>query len=230
MRVLILGDSLPAPRPKRGQPLETTWPALLRERRPDLDVWQRARPRSCSIDVLAEFKLFTESLTRFDAIVVQTGIVDCVPRPYPRWFMKVFEVFANFEQVRAFDRAAHKNFLWAYGRPWVSQKAYEANLTRLVREAAAAHPELKVLFVPIAPPTRRLLTEFRGVDQTVARYNETLRTLAAQHGDSVSTLDPFSRHDPLALTLDDGHHLTCLGHDSIATEILRLLPAPVFAA
>lgn len=225
MKVLVLGDSLPAPRPRRGLPLETTWPALLREHTPELDVWQRARPRACSIDVLAEFKLFTESLDRFDTVIVQTGIVDCVPRPYPRWFIKIFEIFASFEQLRAFDRAAHQRFLWAWGRPWVPAAEYKANLAQLIREATSANPNLKVVLIPIAPPTRRMLTEFRGIEVIVARYNQILRELAVEHGDAVRTLDSFSGQDPLALTLDDGHHLTALGHELIAADIIGQLPA-----
>lgn len=224
MRILVLGDSLPAPRPRRGQPLETTWPALLRQSGADVDVWQRARPRACSIDVLAEFKLFTDSLSRFDAVVVQTGIVDCVPRPYPRWFIKIFEVFATFEQLRAFDRFAHQRLLWAYGRAWVSRAEYRANLERLIRESISHHPALRILLVPIAPPTRRMLTEFRDLVPTVALYNAVLQQLGRVHGPAVVTLNPFSGYDPLALTLDDGHHLTCLGHARIAAEISRHLP------
>jgi lysophospholipase L1-like esterase len=221
-----LGDSLSAPRPAKGQPLEITWPGLLKTALPTADIWQRARPRSCSLDVLAEFKLFTESLTRFDAIVVQMGIVDCWPRPYPRWFIKVFEVFATFEQLRAFDRAAHKRFMWAYGRSWVSRVEFKANLQRLIADSIRLHPGIKVLLIPIVSPTRRMLDECRDVARSVADYNEAMREAGREFLPGVQVIDPFAGHDPLELTLEDGHHLTALGHRLIAGKLESALACP----
>jgi lysophospholipase L1-like esterase len=229
MRILVLGDSLPAPRPRHGLALEKTWPVLLREYAPETDVWQRARSRACSDDVLAEFRLFSDSLTRFDAMVIQTGIVDCAPRPYPRWFGQLVEIFATTEHHRAFERLAHRRLLWAYGRPWVSRIAFKGHLGSLLGEAAQSHPALRVLLIPIVAPTRRMLAGFPGIAAIVSSYNETLRELAQEHRATTVALDPYTRHDPLALTLDDGHHLTTVGHDLIAAEIAKVLFPPAAA-
>jgi lysophospholipase L1-like esterase len=223
VRILILGDSLPAPRPKKGQPLEKTWPGLLKHALPAADIWQRARPRAGSLDVLAEFKLFTESLDRFDAIVVQTGIVDCVPRPYPLWFLKVIEVFATFEQLRALDRIAHKYCLWLYNRPWASKPRFRENVERLVRESLALNPALKIALVGIAPPTRRILERFQALQASVVAYNAILADLSTQYGSRVTYVNPFEKQDPLEITIDDGHHLSTCGHELVANALFEML-------
>src|SRR6185312_5176013 len=102
-RILILGDSLPFPRPHKGQPVNVTWPALVKAQLPDADVWLRATPRSCILDVIKEFFFFTDSLPDFDFVVVQTGIVDCAPRPYSRWVYKFFETFLGMAKLRKIE-------------------------------------------------------------------------------------------------------------------------------
>lgn len=225
-RILILGDSLPCPMPHRGQPLEVTWPALLRQRLPGLDVWHRARPRWCSFDVLAEFGLFTDSLVSFDAVIVQIGIVDCGPRPYPRWLFRLLELFTTYGQMRRLDGIAHRRFLWVYGRPWVTRGQFKANLESLVATAAARNPRLRVAFVPILPPTRRLVRLLPGIAASAARYNEVLRELAREHPANAHAVEPYAAHDPHALTLEDGQHLTRLGHELIAAHLAAVLFAP----
>src|SRR5690348_17066455 len=82
-RALILGDSLGAPRPHRGQTLDVTWPVLLKKSFPQLDVWQRCRAGGMSNEVRKEYNLFSDSIDAFGLVVIQVGIGDCCPRPYP---------------------------------------------------------------------------------------------------------------------------------------------------
>lgn len=223
MRILILGDSLACPMPRRGQPLEATWPALLRRTAPDMDIWHRARPRWCSLDVLAEFGLFTDSLSRFDALIVQVGIVDCGPRPYSYRLFKILEQCMSYERMRRLDSLAHRKFLWLRNRPWVTREQFKQNLAHIITTCAERNPALHVVFVPILPPTRRLLDLLPGIAQSAADYNKVFPELEREHPETMHALDPFSGQDPLQLTVEDGQHLTCLGHELIAAKLSDVL-------
>lgn len=226
MRILILGDSLPFPRPNKGQPLPVTWPALLREQYPECDIWLRATPRSCILDVLKEFAFFTDSLAEFDLIVVQTGIVDCAPRPYPRFVYKLIESFCGMPALRRIERFAHARLRWLYGRPWVSSREFAASIRELVETASERHPGIRSAFVPIASPSRTIVQTLPGVDRAAAEYNGTLaRTVSDLKSLNAILLDPFAGVDPEVITIEDGHHLSRTGHVCIAAAIGRMITA-----
>ena len=221
MRLLILGDSLSFPRPQKGQPLAATWPALLKAGRSDLDIWLRATPRSCILDVLKEFCFFTDSLPEFEVIIVQTGIVDCAPRPYPRWIYKLIETFLGMPALRRIERFAHQNLLWLYNRPWVGAQQFRQSIGQIVRTVHRGNPCTPVLFIPIASPSRTIVQNLPGIDRAAADYNEILRTELARLGPTYSCecLAPFTGVDPLQVTIEDGHHLSVTGHRLIADAI-----------
>jgi len=225
MRILILGDSLPFPRPAKGQPLRATWPSLLKERLPQSETWLRAHTRFTIIDVLKELGFFTESLTEFDAIIVQTGIVDCAPRPYPHFIARLIDVCVSMPTYRKIERFTHQRLLWLYRRPWVSEGAFSATAERLVQTAYEYNPTLKVLFIPIAPPNRTIVKSLPGIDSAAGRYNEALeakvKTLSPKFG--CQCLNPFYSANPLDVTIDDGHHLSSHGHELIADAIAQAL-------
>jgi lysophospholipase L1-like esterase len=181
-------------------------------------------------DVLRELNFFTESLSDFDAMIVQCGIVDCVRRPYPYWTYKILETLLPMERFRKLERFAHRRLLWVYGRPWLNKHAYRAAVTNLLEIVDANAPRLPVYFVPIATPTRKSLKDLPGVDRAAVEYNrildEVVQLRSASHPCAV--LQPFSSVDPLSITIEDGHHLSVEGHRLIASAVanaLQHLPA-----
>lgn len=221
MRILILGDSLPFPRPHKGQPVDVTWPSLLKAQFPAADIWLRATPRSCILDVIKELNFFTDSLPDFDAIIVQTGIVDCAPRPYPRWIYKLFETFFGMAKLRKIERFAHDHLLWLYGHSWVNDKSFAKIIRQIVATAHERNPALTTLFVPIAPPTRTIVQTLPGIDHSAAIYNGTIERETRVLGDTFRCrcVWPFAESDPFAITIEDGHHLSVVGHRLIADSL-----------
>lgn len=222
MRILILGDSLPFPRPHKGQPVDVTWPTLIKAQLPGADVWLRATPRSCILDVIKEFFFFTDSLPDFDVIIVQTGIVDCAPRPYSRWIYKFLETFLGMVRLRKIERFSHDHLLWLYGHPWVSQNAFAKAIRQMVETTHEKNPALTTLFVPIAPPTRTIVGTLPGIDHAAALYNKILeREMYALGGEfPCHCVQPFTNSDPFEITIEDGHHLSVTGHRLIAEALV----------
>jgi len=225
MRILILGDSLPFPRPTKGQPLGVTWPSLLKERLPQSETCLRAHPRFTITDVLKELGFFTESLVEFDAIIVQTGIVDCAPRPYPHLIAKLLDVCVSMPTFRRIERFTHQRLLWLYRQPWVSERAFADKAERLVQIAFQHNQRLKVLFIPIAPPNRTIATSLPGIAAAAKRYNGALKTkvetLSPKFG--CHCLNPFNGANPIDVTIEDGHHLSARGHELIADALVHAL-------
>ena len=231
MRILILGDSLPFPRPQKGQPVDVTWPALLKAQLPEADVWLRATPRSCILDVIKEFFFFTDSLPDFEVIVVQTGIVDCAPRPYPRWIYKLLETFLGMAKLRKIERFSHDHLLWLHGRPWVGQNSFAKAIRQLAETAHERNPALAPLFVPLAPPTRTSVQTLPDIDRAAAIYNKILERETRELSEKFPChcVQPFSDSDPFEITIEDGHHLSVTGHrliaDALVTAIKTVKPS-----
>ena len=222
MRVLILGDSLPFPRPHKGQPVDVTWPSLIKAQMPGTDVWLRATPRSCILDVIKELFFFTDSLPDFDLIIVQTGIVDCAPRPYPRWIYKFLETFLGMAKLRKIERFSHDHLLWLYGHPWVGQNLFAKAIRQIVETVHERNPALTTLFVPIAPPTRTIVQTLPGIDHAAALYNKILEreTRALSEEFPCRCVQPFANSDQFEITIEDGHHLSASGHRLIAEALV----------
>jgi lysophospholipase L1-like esterase len=225
VRILILGDSLSFPRPHRGQPVATTWPTLLKAQLPAADIWLRAQPRSCILDVLKELSFFTDSLPDFDVVIVQTGIVDCAPRPYPRWLYKLIETFLGMAKLRRIERFAHEHLLWMYNRPWVGTREFVRAVQEIAATVRQRNPRARTVFIPIAAPSRTIVQSLPGIDHAAAAYNKILLREIAALGSahSCQCVDPFAQADPFDVTIEDGHHLSVAGHRLIAEALARLL-------
>lgn len=225
MRILILGDSLPFPRPTRGQPLKLTWPSLLKDRLPQIDAYLRAHPRFTIIDVLKELGFFAESLADFDAVIVQVGIVDCAPRPYPHLIAKLIEVCVSMPTFRKIEGFTHRRLLWCYRRPWVEEAEFVSAAQHLVEMVFSCNPRLKVIFITVAPPSRTIVELLPGIELAAGRYNAALskiiNKLAPTYG--CRLLDPFTGADQLMFTIEDGHHLSGYGHKLIADSLVPAL-------
>lgn len=217
-RVLILGDSLACPQPRKGQPLEKTWPVLLGYALGGAEIFNRARPRHCLRDVAAELFFFTESLDRFRGVVIQSGIVDCTPRPYPRCLYRLLEILVPRARLRKFERFSHERLLWLYGRPWVSAANFTRLAEELVRTCSASQPGIPVLFVAIAPPTKALSALLPGIGRNVDTYNLALKTAVAALRPQFrcEVVDPYAGHPPEEVTIADGQHMTCESHVRLA--------------
>lgn len=216
-KALLIGDSLAAPRPHRGQTLDRTWPELIKSRFPEVDVWQRCRAASMSDDVLREFHLFSDSLDFFHFLVVQVGIGDCCPRPYPYFLHRMILALAPPAFIRWIN-AHYPYLLKIRAKPWISKLQYVKNLRDMATTAHERHPEMRITFIAIGEPSHSFLQKVPGIVQFQRDYNSAVRQMVEQLHlpGRVLYLDPYSSHDPKDIFIDDGHHLTVTGHRIIA--------------
>lgn len=226
LRALILGDSLGAPRPHRGQKLESTWPVLLKTKFPQIDIWQRCRAASMSNEVLKEYHLFSDSIDRFDLLVIQVGIGDCCPRPYPL-FLEKFILTYGFRRLHKWLNSLYPTWLKFRSQPWISRREYAANLKQMIDTTRERNPRAMICVVKIGTPHGEFVRKVRNVPAYAAAYNDTLEELCRSYGldSSVRLLDPYQGFTPEELFIADGHHLTVCGHQAVAQTL-----EPRFAA
>lgn len=216
--MLVLGDSLPFPRPlyhKAARIASQTWPSLLMHKQEFTTLWLRAQGQSTSRQVVIQARRLRPYLGQ-DSVrltVIQCGIVDAAPRPYPYWLRTPMESLTAKRITARLpkDKQPHRNqtLLKAWGHPWVSPEVYRRNITTAVRSLAGISEETAL--VEIQAPGKRML-EILG-PFTVDPYNDALRDIASREG---VRFVPFT-----AELTDDGHHLTASDHERLATALRR---------
>lgn len=225
MNVIVLGDSLSFPRGSKGQTLEQAWPQrICSDTRVDV-LWMRAREAATAGIVLEEARQVGRYVEGgaipFDLAIVQVGIVDCSPRPLPRWLMKRMPRGRLLQKVvyRIGTRRKHP-------RPWVSPTSYASSMAQLA--TALLKFSKAVVMIEIAPPGPQLQSKLGDFSELVEQYNSALRTVAHEAGPRVNSLpmDPSTGFDTARHLLEDGHHLTSSGHAWLAIQLAAYMAHP----
>lgn len=220
LRALIVGDSLGSPRPHRGQKLDVTWPVLLKKAFREVDIWQRCRAGSMSNEVLKEYNLFSDSIDAFQLLIIQVGIGDCCPRPYPLW-MEQFLATYGFKGMRKCLNALYPFLLNFRARQWISREQFIRNIRFMIDTTRARNPNAAIAVVRIGTPCRELVKRIKDAPPHAASYNAALERLCASYGpdSDVTCIDPYRDHEPEELFIADGHHLTQVGHLAVAQAL-----------
>lgn len=220
MRILILADSLAIPRPHRGQPLEITWPAILKASNEKLDVWQRARPASTVIEILDEFNLFSDSISSFAGLVLQVGITDCCPRPDPYFFQRFSRYFLG-KRFQRFINSNYHRLLKLRSRPWISKTTFANSVREILGKSIERNPSIKIAVIKIGPPCHNFVEKVKEIPRYVEEYNSVLEEIIRddKFRSNVSLLNPYSGKDAKEIMINDGHHLTDLGHKLVAQSV-----------
>jgi len=215
-RALILGDSLGAPRPHRGQKLDATWPVLLKKIFPQIDIWQRCRAGSMSNEVRKEYNLFSDSIDAFGILVIQVGIGDCCPRPYPLC-MEQFILTYGLSRLHKRLNALYPLLLRFRAKQWISSKTFVDNIRFMIDTTRQRNPSAVICVVKIGTPCCDFVKKVRNVVTCAAAYNIALEKLCRSYDatENITFVDPYAGLAPEELFLSDGHHLTQLGHRAV---------------
>lgn len=217
--LITIGDSLTMPRPGKllaaVKPQEC-WPFMISR---DLGFdwhWHLGQRGASSKDVL---KLLVRVLDYVNAdecnlVVLQFGVVDCTPRPFPRFFPRLITA-TRLEAVspgiaEKLNRARLLYRLW--GRPWVAERQFRKNLAVMVGLLEAKG--LDFLFIEIAPPGGYLL-------ENVGRSNNERYNLAFREALHSSVRGKLLSYQ--ADLMRDGYHLTAKGHQLLRSALADFL-------
>jgi len=219
-RLLVVGDSLAFPRRSAAQDLDDAWPQLLADRLGASRTWVRARQRATCVAVRDEAAELASYLSpdAFDLAIVQVGIVDVSPRPFP---LRVQQLLDGRPKLNGLAVRVAPAVLRIRRRAWVDADRYEETIDAAV--AALTSICRRVALVETAVPGPALVDKLGAFGEDVQRYNERLRRVAARHPDIVVVVDVRPIDASPSALLADGHHLSSEGHALLASAIVDTL-------
>jgi hypothetical protein len=218
-RVLILSDSLAAPRTVGNQVLvefEKTWPTLLKTKHPDLELAQVSMGHATIDFVLAQCKYWVPFNP--DIVIVQAGLNDCLPRALHKFEMEFIDKIDGTFVGRKLGSFVHKKRFWLRkirGINYTNERKFERNLQEFKKYFS------NLVWVNLVFSEGKKLNQFpdkNEVKKNVSKYNSIIKSVFQ---DSIIDLSCV----PEEFVLDDAFHLNHNGHyyayERILKEVLR---------
>lgn len=228
-RALIVGDSLAAPRLRLKY--SDTWICSLKAAFPALDFnilvegGRTTRFLALNPTRMADGRLVHDeySLEAFEprVVILNLGIVDCAPRIFSRresFFVARLPGGVREPLVRMAKRIRPRSDLRAYVPPG----EFEENVLQYLDRCRKSNVE-KLVIIGIPTPDSRALSNNAGLAEAAVIYNQILVRLCEKF-DFSSFIDPLHPSERVSsLYLEDGYHLSKLGHAAVFNAIAPLL-------
>jgi lysophospholipase L1-like esterase len=228
--VIIIGDSLGAPRPWVGVGLKRTYALQLAAFLggkffvANYSAGDNSTTRSLKESFL---RTYVRS-SNISYAVIQLGIVDCAPRLLSNFERLLGGVAARSQFFNIFYKryvslkSRHRFWLTKhFPRTLVSLSDFEANYRRLIDEVVSTNPVNKIYLLDIAYPGVILLEKSYNILGNIHAYNEAIQRVAAEHPTLIEIISIFQQTSANRdwITPEDGHHILPNAHDWIAREL-----------
>lgn len=231
MIIRVYGDSLSLPRRGIGLSHPDTYPELLRSALGDVQLYNRSRG-GVTLPVMAR-EMFEPDCTYFDRedetlLVLQLGVVDCAPRPIPRWLRGgISRLPPRLQKPVIGWLHDHRAALLGRGLAWrmTPPEVFAAVYRRLLEHARGRFRH--TLCLNIAPTNPGIEAHSPGFGASIALYNTRLAELVGSlQAPEVELVDVHRLilEQPEGLDHfvcpEDGHHITAAGHQLYCRAIL----------
>lgn len=209
MKIQIFSDSLALPRAIPQKVLyEETYPAMLSKNHVVAQYSKGAAIIKDLLDQTDYYKMFEP-----DVVFIQSGIVDCAPRPFT-----LFE--EHFFKLNLFTKGC-KAILKRVTKPWLRNIRKVAwTPPKKFKELAATfktvYPDIPVYAIGILPARDGYEKELKGITKRIDQYNQILKEVFAPRFIDTSDI-------PSEGIMSDHHHLTAVGHRFIYEKIVKAL-------
>lgn len=212
-KILVLTDSLSLPRAKpETLELQETWPSVLESTHPGR--FTRVAIGGATLtDLFKQASNYYKSINP-DVLIVQSGIVDCVPRGYSK---------LELELIRKTSIGRHL-FFKMIGTDRM-RKLRKVNYTplELFRKTAGQLYDhfinTRIIWVGIAPATAEYEKQLPGITESIRKYNAVLKGMEAEG--KIEFVDTALM--PQSGLMSDHHHLNREGHTWVAERLKDLL-------
>jgi lysophospholipase L1-like esterase len=228
--VVIIGDSLGAPRPWVGVDLKRTYALQLAAFLggeffvANFSASDNSSARSVNESFLRTYIRKAD----ISYAVIHLGIVDCAPRLLSSFERLMGAVaarsrFFNFFFKRYVSLKSRYRF-WLtkrFPRTLVPLPTFEANYRCLINELISTNPIRNIYLLDVAYPGGVLLEKSFNILGNINAYNDAIRRVAAEHPALIEVVSVFeqTRANPGWITPEDGHHILPDAHDWIARQL-----------
>jgi acyl-CoA thioesterase I len=220
---VVVADSLAMPRESDVEVItySDTWPAILssKQDRQVINYSERARDSFSLIDAQLNYEL---KLARADLVILQVGIVDCMPRLFTKANKKILSCLPyRVSQLIIKYRSKRRAKILSRQRSprtYVSRKEFSENLNRFRR---GIEENTKILFIPIVTNSEKMDLKSPGHRDLVKDYNQIARDISGIV--YLEKIEEQSLVCPADFFHEDGYHLSRFGNKEIALAIDRYI-------
>lgn len=209
MKIQIFSDSLALPRETPEKVFyEDTYPAKLSANHVIAQYSKGGGTIKDLLDQTFYYKMFCP-----DVVIIQSGIVDCAPRPFTLFEEHFFKLNFFTKACKAVLKRLTKNWLRNVRKvAWTSPKLFRLYCTEFIK----TYPDIPVLAIGILPSCSEYERLAKGITKRIQQYNSILKET---FGDNfIDTSDM-----PEAGIMSDHHHLTVIGHQFVYDKIIQRL-------
>lgn len=224
--VKIYGDSLSLPRPQDGVDYGEEYgyklKLLLEE---DLKkffyLWNRSLGGARIGELYEQYERDKFYIGKSGILIIQSGVVDCAPRPLPLFLREIVSVSPAFIKWRI-TRFLHNNrakiLKAGLGTRPTPPKKYEKILKKWLESALSA--EMLILVINIAPNTDEIENHSPGFRKSIDLYNniifsviEEIKNPKIRLVDVNRKIKEMDKEIKFLINQKDGHHITKEGHN-----------------
>lgn len=227
LRIVVAGDSLGLPRLTQTIiSYKDIWPLLLESKLRNKNINCVVLNHSERSRTLPKFlKNFQDIVTIWepDILIIQIGIVDCAPRLFSEKENRFLNSgFIHWRIARAIINFASKHRRQIIKiRPWVRYtplKKFKNSLEELGNILSKTN--YKTIILPIMPSFPSHTYRSPGYNESVEKYNNEWKFFCEKYSHIFINLEEIIDDYKLEeLLLEDGHHLSKLGHKRIASSL-----------
>lgn len=223
MRIIIVTDSLGMPR--KNVPVECTWVSLFIQKYSAQHEIFTFLARGATTDSVLTMNNDLFYLYRPDLIIVQVGIVDCVRRALPLWFLRIISRIPLFSTLaNKIARKFHYELTKIHQSSYVNLIKFKANMIQMVKECGER--SIHFVLIRIADPGEFLEQKIFDVQKDIRQYNEVLQFVVNQFGGCY--IDPYYNHFASDYILpEDGHHLNILGQKLVFESVSQIIESKI---
>lgn len=207
MKIQIFSDSLALPRevPQKVY-YEETYPAKLSE---DHIVAQYSKGAGTIMELYEQtyyYKMFSP-----DIVILQSGIVDCAPRPFTQFEEHFFKLNFFTKGCKAILKRLTKTWLRNLRKvAWTSPKKFR-HYCELFKNM---YPDIPIFAIGILPPRAEYEKSVKGISKRIHEYNNILKDAFGENYIDTSDM-------PDEGIMSDHHHMTSVGHQFVYDKIME---------
>ena len=207
MKIQIFSDSLALPRELPQKVLyEETYPAKLSQ----TNIVAQFSKGGGTINELIEqapyYKMFVP-----DVVIIQSGIVDCAPRPFTQFEEHFFTLNFFTKGCKAILKRLTKSWLRTLRKvAWTKPEDFRFYCEQFKK----IYTDTPIFAIGILPPRPEYENLAKGISKRIIEYNSILKDVFRENYIDTSDM-------PDEGIMSDHHHLTSVGHQFIYDKIIR---------
>lgn len=209
MKIQIYSDSLALPREVPQKVFyEETYPAKLSTEHIVVQYSKGAGTIKDLFEQTYYYKMFCP-----DIVIIQSGIVDCAPRPFTQFEEYFFKLNFFTQGCKAILKRLTKSWLRDLRKvAWTSPKKFKFYCNQFIE----LYSNIPIIAIGILPPRPEYEKSVKGISKRISQYNSILKE---SFGDNY--IDTSEMPDEGIMS--DHHHMTVVGHQFIYDKVVQRL-------